>query len=62
MKDRKAEFQVQIRQQEEHFQRELQQIREETVMVRFPTAPITLVRDIRRVQQPAELHCLILAV
>ncbi len=31
-------------------------------MVCFPPVSITLVRDIRRVQQPAELHRLIVAV
>ncbi len=73
MKDREAELrgtyeeqlrqqQEQLRQQQEQFQQELQHILEETLMVRFPTAPVALLRDIRQVTQASELHRLIVAV
>jgi hypothetical protein len=51
-----------FRQQEEHFRQELQQVLEDTLMVRFPSAPITLVRDIRRLRQIADLRRLIVDV
>jgi hypothetical protein len=55
MKDREAELQTQFRQ-------ELQQLLEDTLLVRFPAAPLALVRDIRRIEAPAELRRLIVAV
>jgi hypothetical protein len=66
MKDREAELQAQLqaqlRQQEEHFRLEFQQALEDTLLVRFPAAPLALVRDIRRIEAPAELRRLIVAV
>jgi hypothetical protein len=55
MKDREAELQTQFRQ-------ELQQLLEDTLLVRFPAAPLALVRDIRRIEAPPELRRLIVAV
>jgi hypothetical protein len=66
MKDREAELQAQLqaqlRQQEEHFRLEFQQALEDTLLVRFPAAPLALVRDIRRIEAPPELRRLIVAV
>jgi hypothetical protein len=50
------------RQQEEQFRQEVQQTLEDTLLIRFPAAPLALVRDIRRIQRPSELHRLIVAV
>ncbi|NJP04954.1 MAG: hypothetical protein HC837_04665 [Chloroflexaceae bacterium] len=47
---------------QQRLQQELAQILEDTVLLRFPNAPLALIRDIRRVQQPAALHRLTLAV
>jgi hypothetical protein len=69
IKDREAELQAQFRQQEAQFRQqeaqfrqEFQQALEDTFMVRFPKAPMTLLRDIRRIHNPAELRRLIIAV
>jgi hypothetical protein len=52
-----------LRQQQETLLRqELQQLLEDTLLVQFPDAPLALVRDIRQIQQPTELHRLIVAV
>jgi hypothetical protein len=40
----------------------VQQTLEDTLMIRFPAAPLALIRDIRRIQRPSELHRLIVAV
>jgi hypothetical protein len=50
------------RQQEEEFRQQVQQTLEDTLMIRFPAAPLALIRDIRRIQRPSELHRLIVAV
>ncbi|MFP4441320.1 MAG: hypothetical protein ACLFVO_29155, partial [Chloroflexaceae bacterium] len=50
------------RQQEEEFRQQVQQTLEDTLLIRFPAAPLALVRDIRRIQRPSELHRLIVAV
>ncbi len=67
--EREAEWQereAELRQQKEAAQREairsLQQILMETILLRFPTAPIALTRDIQRVQQSDALSRLIIAV
>jgi len=52
----------QLRQQEEQFRQELQQMLEDTLLVRFPAAPLVLMRDIRRIPSLAELRRLIVAV
>ncbi len=69
MQEREAEWQereAELRQQTEAAQREairsLQQILVETILLRFPTAPIALTRDIQRVQQSDALSRLIIAV
>ncbi len=69
MQEREAEWQereAELRQQTEAAQREairtLQQILMETILLRFPTAPIALTRDIQRVQQSDALSRLIIAV
>ncbi len=73
MKDREAELREELRNMYEarlqaqevqlHQQREqLQQALEGTLMVRFPTAPLTLMRLIHQIQQPAVLGRLIVAV
>jgi hypothetical protein len=56
------EQQAQFRQQEEQFRQELQQMLEDTLLVRFPAAPLVLMRDIRRVHSLPELRRLIVAV
>lgn len=55
MKDREAELHAQ-------FRHELQQLLEDTLLVRFPAAPLALVRDIRRIDDPSVLRRLIVAV
>jgi len=67
--EREAEWQereAELRQQTEAAQREairtLQQILMETILLRFPTAPIALTRDIQRVQRSDVLSHLIIAV
>ena len=66
MKDREAElrsaYESKLQQQEARFRQELHQVLEDTLLIRFPDAPLALIRDIRRVQHPADLHRLIVAV
>jgi hypothetical protein len=52
----------QFRQQEEQFQHELQQALEDTLLLRFPAAPLAVIRNTRQVKHPAELRRLILEV
>ncbi len=68
-KDREDELQEQMRQQQEQMRQQqeqfrvaLQQLLEDTLMVRFPTAPIALVGVIRQIEEPATLRRLIVAV
>jgi len=71
MKDREAElraelrseYEAQLRQQEIQLRRqELQQILEDTLLVQFPDIPFAMVRNVRRIEQPAALSHLIVAV
>lgn len=74
MKDREAElrttYEAQLQQKDVQLQQkvqqevrhELQQVLEDTLVVRFPDAPLALVRLLRRVQQPVDLRHLIVAV
>lgn len=59
---RRQQEEEQLRRQQEQFRQELQQMLEDTLLVRFPTAPLVLMRDIRRVPSLAELRHLIVAV
>jgi hypothetical protein len=58
LKEREAALLAQLRRQETEFQ----QLLEDSLLVRFPDAPLSLVRDIRRVHHPDQLHRLIVAV
>jgi hypothetical protein len=69
MKEREAEFQereaelkIQFRQQEEQLRHDLQQLLEDTLLIHFPSTPLAVVRDMRRVENPAELRRLIVEV
>jgi hypothetical protein len=73
MKDREAELrsgyeaklhqqEVRLQEQEAQFREALQQTLEDLVLVRFPSAPLTLARDIRQIHDPAALRRLMVAV
>ena len=69
MQEREAEWQereAELLQQTDEVQREairsLQQILVETILLRFPTAPMALTRDIQQVQRSDALSRLIIAV
>jgi hypothetical protein len=53
---------LEARLQAQEAQQALEQVLEETLIQRFPEAPLALIRDIHRVQQPARLQQLIIAV
>ncbi len=60
--EREAEWQRQTDEVQREAIRTLQQILVETILLRFPTAPIALTRDIQRVQRSDVLSHLIIAV
>ena len=64
MKDREVELRAELRSEYEAQLRrqELQQILEDTLLVRFPDIPFALVRNVRWIEQPAVLSRLIVAV
>ncbi|NJN66266.1 MAG: hypothetical protein HC884_05925 [Chloroflexaceae bacterium] len=66
MKDREAElrsgYEAKLHQQEAQFREALHQTLEDLVLVRFPSAPLTLARDIRQIHDPAALRRLMVAV
>jgi hypothetical protein len=59
---REQQAHMRQQQEEQQFRQQVQQTLEDTLLIRFPAAPLALVRDIRRIQRPSELHRLIVAV